>query len=108
MTDTRKSPRKARLVPAGEVFSKWQKDAAYRQAYDALEEEFAIMSALIKARTAAGLSQSELAKRMNTTQPAIARLEGGAHRASLTTIRNYAAATGHRVKIFLEAIPPKR
>jgi ribosome-binding protein aMBF1 (putative translation factor) len=108
VTKTRKPPRKARLIPADEVFAKWRKDPGYRQAYDALEEEFAIMSALIKARAAAGLSQSDVAKRMNTTQPAVARLEGGAHRASLKTIKNYAAATGHRVKISLEVIAPKR
>jgi predicted XRE-type DNA-binding protein len=108
MNDTSKPRRKARLIPADEVFAKWQKDPDYRKAYDALEEEFALMSALIRARTTAGLSQSDVAKRMNTTQPAIARLEGGAHRASLKSIKNYAAATGHRVKISLEAIIRKR
>jgi ribosome-binding protein aMBF1 (putative translation factor) len=108
MTKTSKPPRKARLIPADEVFAKWRKDPGYKEAYDALEEEFAIMSALIKARAAAGLSQSEVAKRMKTTQPAVARLEGGAHRASLKTIKCYAAATGHRVKISLEPITSKR
>lgn len=90
------------VVQANEVFRKWQKDSAYRSAYEALEDEFAIMSALIKARTASGLTQDEVAKRMGTTQPAVARLEGRAHRASLQTIKSYANATGHRVVIKLE------
>ena len=95
-------PRKPRVVPAEEIFAQWRKKPGYRKAYDALEEEFAIMSELIKARTDAGLSQSELAVRMKTTQSAVARLEGMAHRASLETLRNYAAATGHKIRIVLE------
>lgn len=63
MTNTSSPPRNARLIPAEEVFANWRKDPGYREAYDALEEEFAIMSALIKARSAAGLSQSDVAKR---------------------------------------------
>ena len=93
-----------RLIPATEVFAEWEKDPAYREAYAALEDEFAIMTALIAARTASGLTQGDVAERMQTTQPAVARLEGGAHRASLKTLRGYAAATGHRVVIRLERV----
>jgi predicted XRE-type DNA-binding protein len=99
--DTRK------LIPAAEVFAEWRKDPAYRAEYDALEDEFAMMSALIKARTAAGLTQGEIAERMGSTQPAVARLEGQAHRASLKTLRGYAAATGHKVVIRLERVGGK-
>ena len=92
------------LIPAAEVFAEWQRDPAYREAYAALEDEFAIMEALIKARMAAGLTQGEIAERMHTTQPAVARLEGQAHRASLQSIKSYAQATGHRVVIRLEPV----
>jgi hypothetical protein len=34
----------------------WMKDAAYRKAYDALEEEFTVMAAIAKARRRAGLN----------------------------------------------------
>jgi ribosome-binding protein aMBF1 (putative translation factor) len=103
MTSPKKTlPRKAKLIPAGEVFAEWHKEPGYAEAYDALEEEFAIMDALIRARTAASLSQTEIAKRMNTTQSVIARLEARAHRASLKTLRGYAEATGHRLRISLE------
>ena len=71
------------LISAEEVFAEWEKDPAYREAYAALEDEFAIMEALIAARTTAGLTQGEVAECMQTTQPAVARLWGGAHRASL-------------------------
>ena len=98
----RELPRKAHLIPAEEVFAEWRKRPSYRKAYDALEEEFSIMSELIKARTRAGLNQAEIAKRMKTTQSAVARLESEGHRASIKSLRSYAAATGHRVRIVLE------
>ena len=44
------------------------KNPAYRKEYDALEDEFALILAVAKARRRAGLSQAQLAKRMKTTQ----------------------------------------
>lgn len=99
--------RKAKLIPAAKAHAEWRKDPAYLASYDALAEEFEIMVALMQARRKAGLSQSEIARRMRTTQPAVARLESGAHRASLSSIRSYAAATGHRLRISLEPLPIK-
>ena len=57
-----------------------RKRPGYAEAYDALEEEFSLVTALIKARTNSGLTQAELAKRMSTTQAVIARLEAGGRR----------------------------
>ena len=37
-------------IPVEEAFAKWRQDPAYVAAYDALEEEFALAEALIKAR----------------------------------------------------------
>jgi ribosome-binding protein aMBF1 (putative translation factor) len=108
MTMPKKRDRKAKLVPAADVFATWREERGYSEAYDALEEEFEIMSALIKARSAAGLSQDDVAKRMKTTQSAVARLEGRAHRASLATLKSYATATGHRLKITFEPVGQKR
>jgi ribosome-binding protein aMBF1 (putative translation factor) len=52
------------------------KDPEYRKEYDALEQEFALIAEVTKARARAGLSQAQLAKRMKTTQSAVARLLG--------------------------------
>ena len=60
-----------------DLHKKWMKDPEYRREYDALEEEFALASAIIEARSRAGLTQEELAARMETSQSAIARLESG-------------------------------
>ena len=48
-----------------------------RKAYDALAEEFSFIDEVLKARAGSGLTQSELAARVGTTQSAIARLESG-------------------------------
>lgn len=82
------------------LHKKWMKDPEYRREYEALEEEFA----LISARARAGLSQAELAKRMKTTQSAIARLESGRAKPSTRTLHRFAKATGHRLKISFEPL----
>lgn len=75
---------------------------AYREAYDSLEGEFALVDALITARTHARLSQAELAARMGTTESAVSRLESGRVKPSTRTLERYAKATGHRLQIRLE------
>ena len=107
MTESRKTGRKARQIPYEQVRAEWRKDPAFRDAYDALEEEFSIMSQLIKARTEAGLTQEQVAERMQSTQSAVARMEGGGCVPSTRTLRKYAEATGHRLRISFERQPPK-
>ena len=63
---------------------------------------FLVMRELITARTRAGLTQSELAERMHTTQSTIARLESGRTLPSMRTLERYAAATGSRAVVRLE------
>jgi ribosome-binding protein aMBF1 (putative translation factor) len=80
------------------------KDPQVRKEYDALEEEFALIMAVAKARARSGLSQAQLAKRMQTTQSAIARLESGRGQPSTRTLSRFAAATGHKLKISFEPV----
>ena len=80
------------------------KDPEVRRHYDAMEEEFALMAEVAKARARAGLSQAELAKRMRTTQSAVARLESGRGLPSTRTLGRFAKATGHRLKISFEPV----
>jgi transcriptional regulator with XRE-family HTH domain len=81
------------------------KDPAVRAAYDAQAEEFALLDALLWARQRAGLTQAEVAARMGTKTPAVARLEGGGgtrkHSPSVATLRKYARAVGCRLEIRL-------
>jgi transcriptional regulator with XRE-family HTH domain len=80
------------------------KDPEVRKEYDALEEEFALIAAVAKARLRSGLTQAQLAKRMKTTQSTVARLESGRGQPSTRTLARFAKATGHRLKISFEPV----
>src|SRR6266849_6031335 len=73
--------------------------------YDAQAEEFALLDELLSARRRAGLTQAEVAARMGTKTPAVARLEAGGgsrrHSPSVATLRKYAQAVGCRLEIRL-------
>jgi predicted transcriptional regulator len=53
-----------------------------------------LMSTLVARRRALGLSQTEVAARMGTSQSAVARMEAGGGDLRLTTVERYAAAVG--------------
>jgi transcriptional regulator with XRE-family HTH domain len=57
---------------------------------------------LKRARAAAGLTQAELARRLDTTQSAIARLESSDANPRFETFRQAVAATGNAIQIELE------
>ena len=89
-------------IPLKKIAKRWMKEPGFKAGYDALEEEFTVASMLLAARTRAKLTQAELAERMGTSQSTIARLESGAAKPSLSTLRRLAHATGMRLKISLE------
>ena len=92
-----------KTVKAQDVHAKdMAADPAYRDAYEALEGEFALVNALIRARTHARLSQAEVAERMGTTESAVSRLESGRSKPSTRTLERYAKATGHSLHISLK------
>jgi transcriptional regulator with XRE-family HTH domain len=53
-----------------------------------------LVADLTARRRAAGLSQTEIAARMRTSQSAVARLESGASDVRMSTLERYAAAVG--------------
>jgi predicted transcriptional regulator len=60
----------------------------------------ALVGDLVAARTAAGMTQEDVAARMWTTKSSISRLESGSHtRPTLSTIEKYALAVGALVEI---------
>lgn len=71
--------------------------------YERLKLEFDFLDQILLARKAAGLTQGEIARRIGTTQSAVARLESGTgkHLPSLATLHKYADAVGCRVEIKL-------
>jgi transcriptional regulator with XRE-family HTH domain len=85
-----------------DLHRRWSKDDDYKGAFNGLDEEFRLARALIEARTRAGLSQSQLARRMKTSQSYIARIEGGKVRPSTGVLGRFAEATGTRLRIVFE------
>ena len=82
-----------------DLHMEWIKDPAYQRECDALESEFSLAAALIRARAEAGLTQEELAARMGTKQEVVARWEGGKVMPSTRTLTRLAKATGTRLQI---------
>ncbi len=89
-----------------EMMSAWMQDPAFRAEFERLErEEGPMLDAILAARREAGLTQAQVAERMGTKAPAVARLEAalisGKPSPSLATLRKYAAALGKRLQVQL-------
>ena len=69
--------------------------------YARVDEEYVLVEALVRARTAAKLAQAEVVRRPGTTQSAIVRLGGGRVSPSFSTLHRYAEATGTRLTVGL-------
>ena len=67
---------------------------------DGEQQRRALVADLVARRHAAGLSQGEVAERMGTSQPAVARLEAGQVDARMSTVQRYAAAVGARLDVY--------
>lgn len=54
------------MIDAKDVHEQMMReDPEYRREYEALEEEFALIAAMIDARSKAGLTQAQVAERMD-------------------------------------------
>ncbi len=89
-----------------DLHRKWSRDPSYRRAYDDLDAEFMLTRALIEARLGAGLTQAQLAERMDTTQSVVARLERGRGNPSTRTLEALARGTGTRLRVSFEPVDP--
>jgi ribosome-binding protein aMBF1 (putative translation factor) len=98
---------KRQYIPVEEAFKEWRKDPEYVAAYDALEDEFALASALIKARGDADMTQEQVAAAMGTTQAVVARMESGRVRPSTRSLERFAKATHTRLRISFEPEKPR-
>lgn len=94
------------MTKVRDLHRKWSRDPAYRRAYDGLDAEFTLTRSLIEARLGAGLTQAQLAERMDTTQSVVARLECGRGNPSTRTLEALARSTGTRLRISFEPVDP--
>ncbi len=70
---------------------------AGEQAARMAEDRGRLVRELAEQRQAAGLSQTEVAARMGTSQSAVARLESGIADVRASTLERYAAAVGGQI-----------
>lgn len=88
-----------------EMKAELMQNPEFQAEYERLRPEFELAETIIAARAAQGLTQAELAARMETSQSYIARLESGRVLPSMRTWQRLAAATGTRPKFTLEPLP---
>ena len=91
-----KPKRKPPTMTHDKMVSKWMRNPAFKAEYERIErEEMSMLDAILAARKNAKLTQAQVAKRMGTKAPAVARLENalitGTPSPSLNTLRKYAA-----------------
>jgi DNA-binding XRE family transcriptional regulator len=89
-----------------QVVAKLMRRPGVRKEVERIErEEGALLDLLLRARHDAGLTQAQVAERMGTQGPAVARLERalatGKHSPSLATLRKYAEACGKELVLQL-------
>ena len=71
----------------------------FKQAYDELEVEYAIMNEMLRAREELGMSQQELSTKTGITQPDISKLENGKANPSIGTLKKIAEAFGKKLLV---------
>jgi len=74
-------------------------DPTFAQDYESGYEEFKIGVMLKIAREEAGLTQDQLAKKLNTKKTAISRIENHAEDIKLSTLEKFAQALGKSLHI---------
>lgn len=87
-----------------ELVAKMLADPEVRAEHERIElEEMPMLDAILKVRAEVGLTQAQVAERMGTKAPAVARLENalitGKHSPSIATLQKYAAAMGKRLEL---------
>ena len=92
-------PIKIRLTNFDDVHAGHMKDSAFKKAYDDLDFEFAIISALIEARAKRGMTQGKLAAKIGTQQSAIARFESGRANPTLSFVQKLTVALDLRLTV---------
>jgi HTH-type transcriptional regulator/antitoxin HipB len=92
-------------IPFKTVRAGWQADPDDRAAHAEVSAEMDLAFAMAEARHRAQLSQSEVARRIGTSQAMVARWETGKVAPTVTSLRRCAEATGARPSIALSSDP---
>ena len=75
------------------------RDPVKRKAYESLEVEFKIHSALVKARIEKKLTQKQLASKLGIAQSALARFESGRTNPTLSFLQKITSGLGLKLTV---------
>jgi ribosome-binding protein aMBF1 (putative translation factor) len=89
-------------VPFSRLKAKWRQDPEFVAAYEHVAQEMRLAFQIAEARRRAGLTQQELAERIQTKQSVVARWESGRQKPSTRNLERIAKATGSRLIQVLE------
>ncbi len=74
-------------------------DAEFEEGFEEGFENFKIGVLLRQARESAGITQDEVAKKLQTKKSAISRIENHSEDIRLSTLRKYAEALGKQIRL---------
>ncbi len=94
--------KKLKIISGDRLFRESMKDPAFKKAYEDLEPEFQIAQAVLDARIKRNLTQKQLAEKIGTKQPAIARLEGMGSVPTINLLKKIAESLGKKLIISFE------
>ncbi len=90
-----------------DYWAKQMADPAFRAVYEEEAAKKELWLQLVEARQAAGLTQTEVAKRLEVSQAQVARIERRGYDAyTLTTLRNYVKALGDSFALEVKVVYP--
>ncbi len=91
---------KIKLIPFDDIHQEMMlKRPGYKKAYDDLEFEFALITALIKARANQDLTQRQLAEKIGVAQSALARFESGRTNPTLSFLKKVTSGLGLKLAL---------
>jgi transcriptional regulator with XRE-family HTH domain len=91
-----------------QIHERWMMNDEYRRTYEGLGLEFELIAALAGYRLDSNLSQRQLAKKIGTTQSAIARFESGNYNPSLAFVQKLVRALDLKLIITKNDIGSKK
>lgn len=97
-----KKIKKQKWIDSNILHKQMMKDPEYRRAYEESETEFQIASQMIGARIKQNITQEELAKKANTGQAVISRLEGANAKPSISLLERVARALNIKFNITIQ------
>ena len=85
-----------------DIKKEWMQDSEFVQAVKELEPEYELIRQIIKERIEQNLTQEDLARKANTRQSNISRLESGEYNPSLQFLKKIAKALGKNICISIK------